>query len=95
VNLRHEAQAMVADFLAHGGTIKKMPEAKPHTIADVLHYLFEQNVHVEVVNRGDSRRAYVFRGKPATLDRLVLIANRHRRRHNLPPFDLGINPLSD
>jgi hypothetical protein len=86
---------MVADFLAHGGTIKKMPEARPHTVADVLQYLVEQDVQVEVVNRGESRRVYVYRGKPASLERLVLIANRHRRRRNLPPFDLGISPVSD
>ena len=89
MNPRQHAQAIVADYLARGGTIHRLPEARPPCVADVIEYLREHDVDVAVNPDRGGRCAYLLRGEPISLERLVRVANRHRRRANLLPFDLA------
>jgi hypothetical protein len=81
---------MVADFLAHGGTIKRVPPPKPTVAADVLQYLQERNIDVQpVLDPAGATTNYVYKGQIINLKSLVAIANRHRSRRRLPPFQLA------
>jgi hypothetical protein len=85
---------MVAEYMARGGTIKRMPEAEPHTIADVLNYLKGKYVEIVSACRGEATPSYLLRGKPISPQRLIGLANRYRRRNHQPPFDVVIAHLN-
>lgn len=89
MTLRAQHESLVLDFLARGGTIRKIPPPKPTVAADVLQYLQERNVAVEVIPQSEgSETAYLYRDRVIHLKTLVAIANRHRSRRRLPPFQL-------
>ena len=90
MNLRTRHETLIADFLARGGTIRKIPPPKPTVAADVLEYLQSRNVDVQAIARpGESEASYLHKGQVVTLKTLVAIANRHRSRRHLPPFQLS------
>jgi len=86
MNLRTGHETLIADFLAHGGAIRKFPPSKPTL---VLQYLQVPDVDVQaVVQPGESESSYLYKGEVITLKALVAVANRHRSRRHLPPFQL-------
>jgi hypothetical protein len=85
---------MVAEYLARGGIVRKLPEARPHTADDVVRYLREQDVAVEMKDTGGKRPEYALRGEPISFERLLNVANRHRRRHNFTPFEVTFDRLN-
>jgi hypothetical protein len=86
---REQTAVMVADFLARGGSIRRLPPPKPTVAADVLEYLQERNIDVQPVpDPGGVISNYVYKGQVINLKTLVAIANRHRSRRRLPPFQL-------
>ena len=90
MNLRQQRAALVADFLAKGGAIHKLPPARPTDASDVLQYLQDHNVDVQLLtDEGRTEPKYVYKGEVITLKRLVAIANRHRTRRRLPPFQMA------
>jgi len=90
MTLRQQTAAMVADFLARGGTIQRVPPPKPTVADDVVQYLQERNVEVQPVpDPSGSTTNYVYKGQLINLKTLVAIANRHRSRRRLPPFQLS------
>jgi len=80
---------MVAEFLARGGVIQLLPEGKPHSVAVQYLRLFDMEVEA-LAGLGGAQPRLIFRRKPITLQRLVKLANRHRFRHRLPPFELAL-----
>jgi hypothetical protein len=90
MSLQPHHQTLVADFLARGGMVRKVPSPKPTVAADVLQYLQARNVDVQVApERGETASSYVYKGQLINLKTLVAIANRHRSRRHLPPFQLS------
>ena len=90
MSLRQQTAAMVADYLARGGTIQRVPPPKPTVAADVLQYLQERNIDVQpVTDPTGSMTNYVYKGQVINVKTLVAIANRHRSRRRLPPFQLA------
>jgi len=87
---RKDVDAMVAEFLARGRRINKIPAAQPTTATDVLHYLKEQGVNVEAapVKLGYGHAKYMLDGEIVDLKKLLRLANSRRRRARLPPFEL-------
>lgn len=93
MSLRTQHETLVADFLARGGVIRKVPPPKPTVAADVLEYLQVRNVDVQIVpGHGEADASYVYKGQVINLKTLVAIANRHRSRRHLPPFQLAGRP---
>ena len=89
--LRSHHELLVVDFLARGGTIRKLPPPKPTLATDVLQYLRDRNVEVEAVPQSDGGEAmYLYKARIINLKTLVAIANRHRSRRRLPPFQLAL-----
>ena len=90
MNLRHHHAALVADFLAKGGAIHKLPPARPTDASDILQYLQDHDVDVQpLTDEGSTEPKYVYKGETITLKRLLAIANRHRSRRRLPPFQMA------
>jgi|SoiMethySBSTD1v2_1073268.scaffolds.fasta_scaffold444650_2 hypothetical protein len=90
MSLRQQTAEMVADYLARGGTIQRVPAPKPTVAADVLQYLQERSIDVQpVVDPTGTMANYVYKGQIINLKTLVAIANRHRSRRRLPPFQLA------
>ncbi len=90
MNLRTQHETLIADFLARGGAIRKIPPPTPTVAADVLDYLQTRNVDAQAVARaGESESSYLYKGQVINLKTLVAIANRHRSRRHLPPFQLS------
>lgn len=89
MTLRQQAATMVADFLARGGTIQRVPAPQPTIADDVVQYLQECNIDVQPVpDPSGATTSYVYKGQLINLKTLVAIANRHRSRRRLPPFQL-------
>jgi hypothetical protein len=91
MSARQQTDALVADFLARGGRIRKVPEAQPTKVADVLSYLRERGAPVEPVApkaKGETTM-YLYQGELVNLRTLVDVANRYRRRHGLAAFELA------
>jgi hypothetical protein len=89
MSVRPQHEALIADYLARGGTIRRIPPPTPTVAADVLQYLQDRNVDVQTVQgRADMDSTYVYKGQVIDLKTLVAIANRHRSRRHLPPFQL-------
>jgi hypothetical protein len=95
MNLRQQHEVLVADFLARGGKITKLPPARPTVASDVLRYLQDRKVDVHpVTDEGGAETKYVYKGGVISLKTLVAIANRHRSRRRLPPFQLTATTLN-
>ena len=89
MNLRQQHAALIEDYLANGGTIRKLPPPKPITASDVLQYLQEHDIDARAVPGADGSDAhYIHKSKTITLKALVELANRHRIKRRLPPFQL-------
>lgn len=90
MTLRTQHETLIADFLARGGTIRKIPPPMPTVAADVVRYLQMRNVDVQAVEKsGETESSYLYKGQIINLKTLVAIANRHRSRRHLPPFQLS------
>lgn len=90
MTVRRQTAEMVADFLARGGTIQRVPPPRPTVAADVVQYLQERNVDVQpVIDPNGGNTTYVYKGQLINLKTLLAIANRHRSRRRLPPFQLA------
>ena len=90
MTIRQQTAAMVADFLSRGGTIQRVPPPEPTVAEDVVQYLQERNVEVQPVpDPAGGTTNYVYKGQLINLKTLVAIANRHRSRRRLPPFQLA------
>ena len=84
-----DTKTLVADFLARGGIIRKVPPPDPTVAEDVLRYLQERKVDVQRVKGcGEAELSYVYKSRVINLKMLTVIANRHRGRRYLPPFEL-------
>ena len=83
-----DIDALVAEYLAGGGRIRSIPDAKPATPGEVLAYLEERNIAVEVVMPKNARGAtkYRYNSQLLTWDELVQLANGRRGKQHLPPF---------
>jgi hypothetical protein len=89
MSVRPQHETLIADYLARGGTIRRIPPPKPTVAADVLQYLQDRNVDVRPVpGRTEAESSYLYKGQVIDLKALVAIANRHRSRRHLPPFQL-------
>ena len=89
MTLRQQTEAMVADFLARGGTIQRLPAPTPTVADDVVQYLQEGNIDVQPVpDPTGAVTNYVYKGQLINEKTLITIANRHRSRRRLPPFQI-------
>ena len=88
MNLRQQTAAMVAEYLARGGTIRRVAPPKPIVAADVLEYLQGRNIDVQALPSDGGEANYVYKGQVINLKTLIAIANRHRSRRRLPPFQV-------
>jgi len=89
MSVRPQHETLIADYLARGGTIRRIPPPKPTVAADVLQYLQDRSVDVRAVpGRTEAESGYVYKGQVIDLKTLVAVANRHRSRRHLPPFQL-------
>ena len=89
MTLRQHHADLVAEYLERGGTIQRLPPPKPTVASDVLQYLQERNVDVHAIqDSGGTETNYVYKGQVINLKTLVSIANRHRSRRHLPPFQI-------
>ena len=88
MNLRQQTAAMVAEYLTRGGRIHRMPSAKPPVAADVLEYLQGRNIDVQSLPSEGGDPSYAYKGQVINLKTLIAIANRHRSRRRLPPFQV-------
>ena len=90
MSLQNKGCDLVADFLARGGRIRRLPDPEPATFSVVLEYLRSQNITVERVGDGmDPRtRKYICLGKRVDAKKLVSIANALRLDKGFPPFQL-------
>lgn len=88
--MRREQQAtLIEEYLARGGAIRRLPESKPTVASNIMNYMRDNNVHVQEVSGGSGIEArYVYKTQVVTLNTLLKIANRHRRRRRLPLFQL-------
>jgi len=88
MSLREQTETMVAEYLARGGTIHRVPPPKPPVAGDVLEYLQGRNIDVLPLPNEGGEQSYVYKGQVINLKTLVAIANRHRSRRHLPPFQM-------
>lgn len=89
MSLSQQHAALVADFLARGGSIRKLGTPAPAVANDVLRYLQEEKVDVRaLVEPGEPVSKYIYKDRVITEAQLVKIANRRRTRHRLLPFKL-------
>ena len=86
--LNGQQENLVLDFLARGGTIRRLPTPEPTTISSVLEYLRGCNFVVYRAPRGEGQPKYVYQSMVVTEERLVAIANELRATKYLPPFQV-------
>ena len=92
MGLRQQHAALIADYLEKGGTIRKLPPPNPPTASDVLQYLQENNVEVRAAPPNDRAEPhFVYKRKVISFKALVELANRHRAKRRLPPFQIASN----
>ena len=87
--MTHAAADAVADFLRKGGKVVKAPETIPVTRSEVMDYLLGRGFRVRYSPGYSS--AYVCEGKLISLNKLIELANDHRRSQKLPPFAVRVN----
>ena len=85
---REQQRSLVSEYLARGGTIHQLPTPAPTEPIDVLDYLEECGFTVYAAPRGEGEPKYVFQGQVMTLQSLVSLANEHRAKRDLSPFQL-------
>jgi hypothetical protein len=85
---REQQRGLVSAYLARGGTIHHLPTPEPTEASDVLDYLEECGFSVYRAPRGEGEPKYVFQGQVMTLQNLMSVANEHRAKRALPPFQL-------
>lgn len=85
---REQQRGLVNEYLARGGTIRRLPTPEPTEAIDVLDYLEECGFSVYRAPRGEGEPKFVFQGQVVTLQNLISIANEHRATRDLPPFQL-------
>jgi hypothetical protein len=68
--------------------MRGLPTPEPTAITGILDYLRDCNFDVYPAPPGEGQPKYVFQGQVVTLENLVSIANDHRARLQLPPFEL-------
>ena len=83
--------ALVADYFARGGTVKRLPQPDPFGASKVVEFLQDCNFDVQVTTK-DGQTQYVYKNAVVSLKRLVAIANRSRARRRLLPFQID-DPL--
>ena len=89
MSLTQRQSALVAEFLAKGGTIRKVDTPAPAIAEDVLRYLQEGKVDVRaVVEPGALGPKYIYKDRVITEKQLVMLANRRRKRRRQLPFKL-------
>jgi hypothetical protein len=86
---RKGIDALVCEYLANGGRIRRIPDPLPVGPAEVLEYLGSRDVTIEIVPRKDANSPVKYRHKGQLLSwrALVQLANGHRRRQRLAPFE--------
>jgi hypothetical protein len=82
--------ALVQEYLAAGGRVKTIPEAMPVTAREVLQYLETRQIVITPVRANSAQSAPKYRYKKALLNwrELLDLANRHRRRQRLAPYEI-------
>ena len=91
MDARQECESLIADFLSRGGRIRKLPDAQPRSINEVIEYLETSGLPIEVVrSKNGVRSHYVCREREMNADQLVSFANAHRKRRRLAPLQVKI-----
>jgi hypothetical protein len=92
MNSREKDGALVADFLARGGHIRKVPDAVRVSLGRVVAYLRAQNVSVERISASGppTIRKFLCDGQRVSEQTLVSIANGLRSEQGLPQFQLDL-----
>lgn len=85
---RDQQQELLADYFARGGAVRRLPTPEPTEPSAVLQYLHDCDFEVYPAPRGEGEPKYVCRGAVVKLQELVAIANEHRDKRGLPPFQL-------
>jgi hypothetical protein len=85
---RQQQAALVADYLARGGEIRRLPTPEPTAADDVFEYLRECGFDVSRARGKMAGTQYICNGRAVPLEELVSIANNHRETRRLPPFQL-------
>jgi hypothetical protein len=85
---RQTVDALVCEYLAGGGRVRKMPDVTSVRPAQVLQYLKTQNIDITLARakNANTESKYRHRGQIISWEALVDLANRHRRKQRLPPF---------
>ena len=88
MNPNHQTlEAMVSDYLTHGGRIHHLPDAIAATPGDVVRYLKKHKITIETASSNGSEK-YMRDGTTITLQALVQLANTYRLEQGLAPFDV-------
>lgn len=87
---RQSVDAMVCEYLAAGGRIRKLPGAISATRDEVLRYLKAQKVYISPARRKNAKTETKYSHGVDTISSndLVQLANVHRRKQRLLPFEL-------
>jgi hypothetical protein len=87
---RESIDALVCEYLAGGGRIRKIPGAISATPDEVLRYLKAQKVDITVARakHANAETKYLHGVEVINSKDLVQLANVHRRKQRLPPFEL-------
>jgi hypothetical protein len=91
MDARQECESLITDFLSRGGRIRKLPDAQPKSINEVIEYLETSGLPVEVVRmKNGVGSVYVCRERTMNVEQLVSFANGHRKRRRLAPLQVKI-----
>ncbi len=74
----------IAAFFEKGRQVVRLQETIPVTAPEVIEYLITHGIEAKYSPRHSSR--YLYKGKLVSLNKLVAVANRHRRAQQLPLF---------
>jgi len=87
---RQSVDALVSTYLAGGGRVLKIPAAISATSDEVLEYLKSQQVNVISMRKKNAATEAKHRQgvKILNSEALVRLANQHRRKQGLAPFEL-------
>ena len=81
-------RSAVANFLEAGGSISRLKESVVVTEGELLDYLASCGIAAKY--RIGDPRAYLCKGKRASMSKLIVMANEHRQSLDLPPFALRV-----
>ena len=74
----------IAAFLEKGGRVVRLQETFAVTASEVVEYLVALGIEAKHSPRHPGR--YFYKDKLVSLNKLILVANRHRRAEQLPLF---------